>query len=194
MKTKVFTFMLLALALTCFGQSNITNASSKVAIKNQFSFQAIKAYQESAVFKIKDYYAYLELYANESASDALHNQLKVAIRNLFVDSQQKVVDITSSENNPIALDQLLEKVKRKNYTFQLTKIENSIVADDFWTTKYNLEINEGNQRCSIEVFSKVVFKPVDKQFGSVSKEVWTLFLGGMEWFLVWNYELWVWAF
>ena len=45
--------------------------------------QAIKAYQESAVFKIKDYYAYLELYANEETSDSLKVQIKTAIHNLF---------------------------------------------------------------------------------------------------------------
>ncbi|MFC4739890.1 hypothetical protein ACFO3U_07775 [Flavobacterium ponti] len=180
MKTKVFTYLLLAFALTTFGQSSNTNTSSKVSIKTNFSFQAIKAYQESAVFKIEDYYDYLELYANASTSDTLQQQVKVAIYNLFVEAQPKVIDFTSSENKPIPLNKLLDKIKKKNYTFNLTKVENSIVAADFWTTKYNLEINEGNQRCSIEVFSKVIFKPIEKQFGSTTKEVWTLFLGGME--------------
>ena len=180
MKTKVFTFLLLAFALTTFGQSSNTNASSKVAIKTNFSFQAIKAFQESAVFKIEDYYDYLELYANATTSDTLQQQLKVAIHNLFVESQPKVIDFTTSENKPILLTKLLDKIKKKNYTFKLTNIENSIVAADFWTTKYNLEINEGTQRCNIEVFSKVIFKPIEKQFGKTTKEVWTLFLGGVQ--------------
>lgn len=165
--------------LTSFGQN--TNAtSSKVTIKNTFSFQAIKAYQESAIFKIKDYYNYLELYAAESTSDTLRLQLKTAIHNLFVDEHQKVVDFTTSDNNPIALNKLLDKIQEKNYTFNLSAIENSIVAQDFWTTKYNLEILEANQRCTIEVFTKIVFKPVTKKFGTKTKEIWTLFLGEME--------------
>ncbi|WP_339889413.1 hypothetical protein [uncultured Flavobacterium sp.] len=180
MKTKGVTFLLLTFALTSFSQSNNTSASSKVAIKSNFSFQAIKVYQESAVFKVKDYYAYLELYANEEATDSLKVEIKTAIHNLFIQKHIKVVDFVSSENNPILLDKLLDKIENKNYKFKLTAIENSIVASDFWTTKYNLEVIETNQRCSIEVFSKIIFKPVDKKFGSTTKEIWTLFLGEME--------------
>lgn len=180
MKSKVLTCLVLIFTLTAFSQSNNSNASTKGTIKSNFSFQALKAYQESAVFKVKDYYGYLELYAHENTTEALQNQLKSTIQNLFDDSNPLVVDFTTAENNAIPLHQLLTKIKRKNYTFALSEIENSIVGADFWTTKYNLEINEGNQRCSIEVFSKVIFKPVEKQFGTVSKEVWTLFLGNME--------------
>lgn len=180
MKTKVFTFLILLFALLSFGQSNTTSASSKVAIKSNFSFQAIKVYQESAIFKIKDYYAYLELYANEETSDSLKVQLKTSIHKLFLQNNVKVVDVVSSENNQIALDKLLDKIENRNFKFKLNAIENSIVALDFWTTRYNLEVIETNQRCSIEVLSKVIFKPIDKKFGSKSKEVWTLFLGEME--------------
>ncbi|WP_339837789.1 hypothetical protein [uncultured Flavobacterium sp.] len=180
MKIKGLTFLLLTFALTTFGQSNNTSASSKVAIKSNFSFQAIKVYQESAVFKVKDYYAYLELYANEEASDSLKTAIKNAIHNLFIQKNIKVVDFVTSENNPILLDKLLDKIENKNYKFKLTALENSIVGADFWTTKYNLEVIETNQRCSIEVFSKIIFKPVEKNFGSTTKEVWTLFLGEIE--------------
>lgn len=179
MKIKVLIFLGMLCSLTSFGQSNNTS-SSKVTIKNTFSFQAIKAYQESAVFKIKDYYNYLELYADESTSDTLRLQLKTTIHNLFMDEQQKVVDFTTSENKPIALHKLLNKIENKNYKFNLSSIENSIVAQDFWTTKYNLEVLENNQRCTIEIFTKVIFKPIQKKFGTKTKEVWTLFLGEME--------------
>lgn len=173
-------FFIVGVALTCFGQSNNTTVSSKVTIQSNFSFQAIKAFQESAVLKIEDYYDYLELYSNTATSDTLRKQLKGTIYNLFADQQPKVVDFTSSDNTPIALNKLLDKIKKKNYTFKLTDTQSSIVAADFWTTKYNLEIFEGNQRCILEVFSKVIFRPVEKQFGSNSKEVWVLFLGNME--------------
>lgn len=179
MKIKALIFLCMLCSLASFGQSANTS-SSKVTIKNTFSFQAIKAYQESAVFKIKDYYNYLELYADESTSDSLRLQLKTSLHNLFVDEEQKVVDFTTSENKPITLNKLLEKIQEKNYSFNLSAIENSIVAQDFWTTKYNLEVLEGNQRCTIEVFTKVVFKPVTKKFGTKTKEIWTLFLGEME--------------
>ena len=179
MKIKVIIFLAMLSSLTSFGQSNNTS-SSKVTIKNTFSFQTIKAYQESAVFKIRDYYNYLELYASESTSDTLRLQLKATLHNLFVDEAQKVVDFTTSENKPIALSKLLDKIKNKNYKFNVSSIENSIVAQDFWTTKYNLEVLENNQRCTLEVFTKVIFKPIQKNFGTKKREVWTLFLGDME--------------
>lgn len=180
MKIKVLTFLLLLSALLSYSQSNTNNASSKVAIKSNFSFQAIKAYQESAVYKVKDYYAYLELYANETTSDSLKIQIKTSIYNLFLQKNVKVVDFVSSENNPILLDKLLDKIEGKNFKFKLSGIENSIVASNFWTTKYNLEVIETNQRCSIEVFSKIIFMPVEKKFGSKTKEIWTLLLDEME--------------
>ena len=180
MRIKVLTFLLLLFALHSFSQSNTNSASSKVAIKTNFSFQAIKAYQESAVYKVKDYYAYLELYANETTSDSLKIQLKTSIYNLFLQKNVKVVDFVSSENNPILLDKLLDKIEGKNFKFKLSGIENSIVASNFWTTKYNLEVVESNQRCSIEIFSKIIFMPVEKKFGSKTKEIWTLFLDEME--------------
>lgn len=109
MKTKVFTYLLITFSLTTFGQSNNIDASSKANIKTNFSFQAIKGFQESAVFKIEDYYDYLELYANESTSDTLQLQVKEAIYNLFIESQPKVLDFTSSENKSIPLNKLLDK-------------------------------------------------------------------------------------
>jgi disulfide oxidoreductase YuzD len=180
MKIKVFIFIgILCCSLTSLGQSANTSLS-KVTIKNTFSFQTIKAYQESAVFKIKDYYNYLELYADESTSDTLRNQLRTTLNNLFVDESQKVVDFTTSENHTITLPKLLDKIRNKNYKFNLSSIENSIVAQDFWTTKYNLEVLENNQRCNIGVFTKVILKPIQKNFGTKTKVVWTLFLGEME--------------
>lgn len=179
MKIKALIFLCLLNSLASFGQS-VNTSSSKVTIKNTFSFQAIKAYQESAVFKIKDYYNYLELFADDSASDSLRFQLKTTLHNLFVDGEQKVVDFTTSENELITLDKLLEKIQDKNYSFNLSAIENSIVAEDFWTTKYNLEVLQNNQSCTMEIFTKVLFRPMQKKFGTKTKEVWTLFLGEME--------------
>jgi hypothetical protein len=177
---KVLPFLLMFFAYTGFGQEANTSISVKKTIKTSFSMQSVKAYQESAVFKIKDYYNYLEIYSNSKTSDSLKLQSKAAIHNLFENKNIEVIDVTTFEKYCIQIDKLLEKVADKNFKFKMTHIEHSIAGQDFWTTKYYLQVIEGEEICNLEVFSKVIFKPVQKVFGSKTKEVWTLFLGEME--------------
>ena len=179
MRTKLIVFIFIFFSLTLFSQNN-TTAISKNTIKSNYSMKSIKAYQESAVFKIKDYYNYLEVYSSSKSSDSLKKQVKTAIHNLFENKNMEVVDITTFEKYCIKIDKLLEKVSHKDYKFKLTNIENSIVAQDFWTTRYYLQVIEDDEQCNIEVFSKVIFKPIQKKFGPKTKEVWSLFLGEME--------------
>lgn len=180
MNTRAFTLLMLFFTLTIFSQSAQTDVASKKAIGTNFSSQAVKAYQESAVLKIEDYYTFLEIYTNSTTSDSLRVQLKTTIYNLFTSKNVWVVDITSKEKRSIKLDNLLQKIVNKNYTFKLSDIENSIVAQDFWTTKYNLEVTQNKQSKTLELFSKIYFQPIEKRFGTKIKEVWTLLLGEIE--------------
>lgn len=175
-----FIILFLLITSTFLGQSNNTTVVAKKSIKSSYSMQSIKAYQESAVYKIKDYYNYLEVYSNSKTSDTLKVQLKSAIHNLFESKNMEVVDVTATDKYCIKIDKLLEKLSDKNYKFKLTDFESSIAVQDFWTTKYYLQVIDEDEQCTIEVFTKVVFKPVQKKFGSKTKEVWTLFLGEME--------------
>jgi hypothetical protein len=174
------TFLLVLFSLSIFSQSSHTNVSSKKNISVNFNTQAVKAYQESAVFKIKDYYQYLGLYSNATTSDSLKVQLKTTIQNLFDKPNETVIDFTTKEKNKTTLQELLKNIEHKNYTFKINDIENSIVALDFWTTKYNLEVTHNNASVSQETFAKVYFKPVLKEFGSKTKEVWVIHLGSIE--------------
>lgn len=180
MNKRVFTLLMLFFTLTIFSQSAQTDVTSKKAIGSNFSTQAVKAYQECAVLKIKDYYAFLEIYTSSATSDSLRIQLKTTIYNLFTSKKVWVIDITSTEKKNIKLDDLLQKIVNKNYTFKLSDIENSIVAQDFWTTKYNLEVTQNKQSKVLELFSKIYFQPIEKRFGTKTKEVWALLLGEIE--------------
>lgn len=180
MRIKFITLFFLFFTFALMGQNATTTVSVKKPIKTSFSMQSVKAYQESAVFKIKDYYNYLEIYSNSKTSDSLKLQTKTAIHNLFENKNMEVIDITTFEKYCIQIDKLLDKVANKNFKFKMTHIEHSIAAQDFWTTKYYLQVIEGEEICNLEVFSQVVFKPIQKVFGSKTKEVWTLFLGEME--------------
>lgn len=145
-----------------------------------FSTPSINAYQESAVYKIKDYYHYLEVYSSTKASDSLKIQVRIALGHLFENKNLDVVDVTTKEKNPVKIDQLLAQIAHKNYRFNLTAFESSVAEQDYWITNYFLEVRKVEVLHTVEVFTKIIFKPVQKQFGSRTKEVWSLYLGEME--------------
>lgn len=158
-----------------FGQNANTPAST--AIKANFTMASVKAYQESATLKVEDYYHYLTLFSAESTSESLKNEIKTSISNLFKGENSFVVDYTTEEKLTISLKELLTKIENKNYLFSVSDFENSIVANDFWTTQYQLTISQNEKQKQLQLFQKVSFKPILKAFGSTKKEVWTLFLG-----------------
>ena len=158
-----------------FGQN--ANPSASTAIKANFTMASVKAYQESATLKVEDYYHYLTLFSAESTSESLKSEIKSSIFNLFENENNTVVDYTSEEKPTISLKELLTKIENKNYLFSVSNFENSIVANDFWTTQYQLIISQNENTTQLQLFQKVSFKPILKAFGSTKKEVWTLFLG-----------------
>ena len=158
-----------------FGQNANTPASS--AIKANFTMASVKAYQESATLKVEDYYQYLTLLSSESTSETLKTEIKTTIYSLFESENIKVIDFTSTENATISLNELIDKITNKNYSFSVSNFENSIVATDYWTTQYQLTITQNKIPMKFQYYQKIGFKPVVKTFGTTKKEVWTLFLG-----------------
>lgn len=158
-----------------FGQNANTPAST--AIKANFTMASVKAYQESATLKVEDYYQYLTLLSSESTSETLKAEIKSSIYSLFESENIKVIDFTSTENAAILLNELIEKITNKNFSFAVTNFENSIVAADYWTTQYQLIVTQNKIPMEFQYYQKIGFKPVLKSFGTTKKEVWTLFLG-----------------
>ena len=158
-----------------FGQNANTPAST--AIKANFTMASVKAYQESATLKVEDYYQYLTLLSSESTSETLKTEIKTTIYSLFESENIKVIDFTSTENATISLNELIDKITNKNYSFSVSNFENSIVATDYWTTQYQLTITQNKIPMKFQYYQKIGFKPVVKAFGTTKKEVWTLFLG-----------------
>ena len=178
-KNKMFTrsciFMFLLFAFSLFGQNVNTPASS--AIKANFTMASVKAYQESATLKIEDYYQYLILLSSETTTETLKDEIRTSIYSLFESESIKVIDFTSTENATISLNELIDKITNKNYSFSVSNFENSIVATDYWTTQYQLTITQNKIPMKFQYYQKIGFKPVVKAFGTTKKEVWTLFLG-----------------
>ncbi len=167
-------FMFLLFTFSVFGQNAITPAST--AIKANFTMASVKAYQESATLKVEDYYQYLTLLSSESTSETLKAEIINSIYSLFESENIKVIDFTSTENAPISLHELIDKITNKNFSFSVANFENSIVAADYWTTQYQLIVTQNKIPKEFQYYQKIGFRPVVKSFGSTKKEVWTLFL------------------
>ena len=167
--------MFLLFTFSVFGQNANTPAST--AIKANFTMASVKAYQESATLKVGDYYQYLTLLSSESTSETLKAEIRTSIFRLFESEKVKVIDFTSTENTTILLNELIDKITNKNFSFLVANFENSIVATDYWTTQYELTITQNKIPMEFQYYQKLGFKPVLKSFGTTKKEVWTLFLG-----------------
>ena len=174
MFTRSCIFMFLLFTFCVFGQNVNTPASS--AIKANFTMASVKAYQESATLKVEDYYQYLTLLSSESTSETLKTEIKTTIYSLFESENIKVIDFTSTENATISLQELIDKITNKNFSFSVANFENSIVSTDYWTTQYQLTVMQNKISMEFQYFQKIGFKPVVKSFGTNKKEVWTLFL------------------
>ena len=177
-KKGIITIILL-LSFSFYGQ-NVNNSTSSTAIKANFSMISIKAYQESAVLKIEDYYNYLGLLSSTSTSDSLKEEIKSALFSLLKDSNIKVLDFTSEEKNPISLIELIEKIKNKNYSFLILNLSNTFLSTDSWTTGYNLEVLQKEKKQIFKCSQKVYFTQTTKRFGPTEKEVWTIKLGEID--------------
>lgn len=167
-------FMFLLFTFSFYGQNANTPAST--AIKANFTMASVKAYQESATLKVEDYYQYLTLLSSESTSETLKTEIKTTIYSLFESKNIKVIDFTSTENATISLQELIDKITNKNFSFSVANFENSIVSTDYWTTQYQLTVMQNKISMEFQYFQKIGFKPVVKSFGTTKKEVWTLFL------------------
>lgn len=168
-------FMFLLFTFSVFGQNANTPAST--AIKANFTMASVKAYQESATLKVEDYYQYLTLLSSESTSETLKAEIRTSIFRLFESEKVKVIDFTSTENTTILLNELIDKITNKNFSFLVANFENSIVGSDYWTTQYQLIVTQNKFPLEFQYYQKIGFKPVVKSFGTTKKEVWTLFLG-----------------
>ncbi|MFY0482790.1 hypothetical protein ACI6PS_09290 [Flavobacterium sp. PLA-1-15] len=178
MLKKAFISIVFLFSFSFYGQNATSN--SLMSIKNNFSEISIKAYQESAILKIEDYYNYLALFSNSSTSDALKTEIKTALFSLFKNKHIQIMDFTQEENPQIELPDLLDKIKNKNYSFSILKTSNTFVSNNYWVTSYDLQFRENENNHTLKCTQKVYFIPTTKQFGTTEKDVWTIKLGEIE--------------
>jgi len=174
MVKNVILYLFLLLSTVLLGQNVVSPKST--AITTNFSMASVKVYQESGTLKIQDFYHYLNLFSSDDTETALKYEIKNSIYSLFESANVLVVDVTTNDNQSISLTDLLNKIGNKNYHFSISNIENSIAGLDFWTSKYELKVSQGSSTNRLQVYQKIIFKPIQKKFGTSTKEVWTLFL------------------
>lgn len=175
MLDRSYLYLLLLFSFSLFGQD--VNFAGPKTIKANFTMASVKAYQESATLKIEDYYQYLNLLSDEATPENLKREIRTSIFSLFENEKVMVIDFISTENTTISLPDFIDKITNKNFSFVISNFENSIVASDYWTTKYQLTVTQNKISRPIILLQQIGFKPVYKNFGKTKKEVWTLFLG-----------------
>ncbi|OYU79038.1 MAG: hypothetical protein CFE23_15955 [Flavobacterium sp. BFFFF1] len=177
---KILLLTVFVFAAACYGQ----NAESRNnAIKANFSQAALGAWQQHSLDKVRDYFQYLELLANETSSEPLKAQLKESIYTLFEARNTMVIDITSADKTPMTLENLLEKMDKFKRPLKINikkKRLSSYFSDNYWMNIYTIEITVDNNTMINDVSQKIYFLPQIKDFGGKSKEVWSLKLGEME--------------
>lgn len=178
MLKKAFISIIFLFSFAFYGQN--ANNTNSVAIKGNFSKVSIKAYQESALLKMEDYYNYLALLSNTSTSDALKTEIKAALFSLFKNNYIQVFDFTLEGKKTISLIELVEKIKNKNYRFLISNATNTFLSNDYWTTAYDLEVRQEDHNRMLKCSQRVYFTPTTKRFGTTVKEVWTIKLGEAE--------------
>lgn len=177
MKTKTYIFLFF-LALSQLGFSQNAGFKSN-AISSNFSKAEIEAYQESADKKIEDFYSYLNLLSDKNISEKIKSEIKESILLLFQNDQTTVLGFTSDTHQPLSISAFLDIVENREIHFNLVRLSSKEPNpySDFWFSEYVLEIVQNKKTTTENVLQRVYFSPKNKEFGSVSKQVWEIKLG-----------------
>ncbi|MGX7668589.1 hypothetical protein [Flavobacterium pedocola] len=182
MKQYLYLFLLLS-SVFCFGQnvsnkevstetSNVNKKMGRQAIQANFNVAAIGAYQENAEEKIKDLYSYFQMLSGDE-SEAFKLQVAQNITNLFGNVSVTMDNLLLESGNKISLEALLQQLKTSKHAIQFLEIEKKTVLENSFLFTYTVQVDSGKKSIQQQVF----FYPVQKQFGSKTKEVWTYTLG-----------------
>ena len=167
----------------CFVNAQQASTAEEMSgMRAQFSMKVIDAYQKSSQSKVKDFFQYAALLSDNSLSDELKLQIEQNINSLFISKEVNIIDFTSTERKIIALDKFLLRLKEeKNVRFIiLNETKSKTTFSDYWMNSYDVLVTKGTISETISVHHKIYFSPMEKQFGSSSKEVWNILLGEIE--------------
>ncbi len=179
MTIKFYIFGMLLASFFGFSQNvNSDTSKSSVAIKSNFSTEAVKVYQESANLKLDDFYNYLSLYSDAKTSDAFKAEIRKNIFRLYGKDNFEIIDFLSNDNQRIAIANFLSKIENKNYDFAISYKFNSPADFQSWNCSYQLKIYFGNDFSVKNINQKINFLPIEKSFGNTTKTVWAVYLGG----------------
>jgi len=170
----IFNFMLLSNMVLA---QNI-NVESK-SIKSNFENKNIVAYQANSESKVKEFYQYLSLYSQQTDSK-LKEQIKANIFSLVENPSIEMIDLTIENDSKISLQDLLHKIENQNIKFEVLSTQTSSdIAQNHWQMNYKIQVKKDDDKSSKELQQIIYFEPINKQFGSKSKTVWSIKLGAV---------------
>lgn len=179
MKNKVYyiSLVMLFFLVTVNGQSSM-NTEEKVTIwQGSFTQPSLKAYQENSKNKIKDFYQYLNIIADQDTPLELNTQAKENIYTLFNQNKKALIpDFLTKGYSLVPLDQFLEKIHHQSLVFEISE-QKTTVFYDYWMNNYNLKLNGKKEPICIN--QQVSFLEQPKKFGEETKNVWSITLGNL---------------
>lgn len=188
---KIHLYIFVLLPFVGVSQSSNSNAkaytSEQMTIENKknnstristsFLETTILAYQNEGINKIKDFYAYINLYDSSQDNISLQSEIDKSIQNLFINSNILLKDVFGTNNN-LTLSTFLMKIKKNNANVKILSFSNSnAILDSYFIFNYKLQVRVNSKIEVYDLEQKVYFFPSEKQFGNQVKKVWQLKLG-----------------
>ncbi len=168
--------VLFGLSGLVFGQESMNNSQS---IKANFSAQSIQVYQENSQKKLEEFYEYLTFYSSETNAE-LKNQIKENIFSM-VETDVEILDFTEINPKKIDLEEFLSKIEKQSYQFSIhSKTASSELGLNQWQNTYTLSVSQKEKTTDFKVNQIIYFEPKEKKFGTKTKIVWEVKLGGFK--------------
>lgn len=180
----------LFIAILMFGnivqaQSYETGASAKkaaqVSLSQKYAPKMLEDYQDNANTKIEDLFSYFQMLTDASLTDDLKKEVVKNIKNCFQNQNPEVMDFTSSTNDKILLNLLVEKLLfSEPILFKVTNGWQNNETTLSWKTNYTLTKTKSGVSQNLKVSQLVYLVEQNKTFGTTNKNVTVSFLGKME--------------
>lgn len=146
-------------------------------IWNNFSKPAINAYQNRAVDKINEFYAYLILLQTAENSD-LQNQLQQNIKGLLFGNDLSFQNLIDVQHKKYSIDEFLTQIITKKVIVSMPIIDkNAYINHNDFEFSYTLFVEVNQEVKQLNLNQKVYLFPMEKSFGNTKKTVWELKLG-----------------
>lgn len=156
--------------------TNDLKKSNVQSISNNFNTLTIASYQQQSQNKIKEFFEYLNEYA-QTTDEALSKELEKVLLQSLQNENLGFTNILNPAATKVSFATLLETVKKNNLRFSLFSFNTIKTQQSYFECEYSLQISQMDEVKQTKLTQKVYLYPYEKKFGQMQKQVWELKLG-----------------